>query len=159
MPVPRQNDSVMAGSFPRLLIDCLSIILIDLLLAGDNALVIAMAVRPLPARQRKIGITLGASAAVILRIVITIAAAQLLNIEFIKLLGGTDTGLGGFAQPFEALAEVTRDADAGNVHSRQRILRQGIAGDGGWRQLAIGGRVIALVVGAQALAGAGKSRR
>jgi YjbE family integral membrane protein len=45
-------------------------------------------VRPLPARQRKIGITLGATAAVILRVVITIAAAQLLNIEFIKLVGG-----------------------------------------------------------------------
>jgi YjbE family integral membrane protein len=78
----------MAGSFPRVLIDCLSIVLIDLLLAGDNALVIAMAVRPLPAHQRKIGITLGAGAAVLLRIAITIAAAELLDREFIKLLGG-----------------------------------------------------------------------
>ena len=43
----------MAGSVPRLLIDCLSIILIDLLLAGDNALVIAMAVRSLPPPQRR----------------------------------------------------------------------------------------------------------
>lgn len=72
----------------KVLIDCLSIILIDLLLAGDNALVIALAVRPLPGRQRKIGITLGAAAAVILRIGITIGAAELLGMEFIKLLGG-----------------------------------------------------------------------
>jgi YjbE family integral membrane protein len=78
----------MAGSIPLLLVDGVSIILIDLLLAGDNALVIAMAVRPLPAHQRKIGITIGAAAAVLLRIGITIAAAQLLGREFIKLLGG-----------------------------------------------------------------------
>jgi YjbE family integral membrane protein len=78
----------LPGPVSRLLIDCLSIILIDLLLAGDNALVIALAVRSLPPRQRRIGIIFGAAAAVALRIVITIAAAQLLGFEFIKLLGG-----------------------------------------------------------------------
>ena len=78
----------MAGSVPRLLIDCLSIILIDLLLAGDNALVIAMAVRSLPPPQRRMGITLGAAAAIALRVVLTIAAAQLLEVQWIKLVGG-----------------------------------------------------------------------
>ena len=73
---------------PRFVVDCLSIILIDLLLAGDNALVIAMAVRPLSKRERRIGIVLGAAAAVILRVAITIVAAKLLNVEFIKLVGG-----------------------------------------------------------------------
>jgi len=77
-----------AGSVPHFVIDCLSIILIDLLLAGDNALVIAMAVRALPPRQRRIGSAFGAAAAVLLRVIITIAAAQLLNIQWIKLLGG-----------------------------------------------------------------------
>ena len=77
-----------AGNVSRLLIDGFSIILIDLLLAGDNALVIAMAVRALPQRQRRLAITFGAAAAVALRVVITIAAARLLGIEFIKLLGG-----------------------------------------------------------------------
>jgi YjbE family integral membrane protein len=76
------------GSLYRFLIDCLSIVLIDLLLAGDNALVIAMAVRSLTPRERRIGITFGAAAAVALRIAVTVAAAQLLTIEFIKLLGG-----------------------------------------------------------------------
>jgi len=76
------------GTVPRLLVDYSSIILIDLLLAGDNALVIAMAVRVLPQRQRRIAITFGAAAAVALRVFITIAAARLLGIEFIKLLGG-----------------------------------------------------------------------
>src|SRR6202034_4482337 len=77
-----------AGNVSRLLIDGFSIILIDLLLAGDNALVIAMAVRALPQRQRKLAITFGGGAAVALRVVITIAAARLLGIQFIKLLGG-----------------------------------------------------------------------
>src|ERR1700722_1662972 len=77
-----------SGNVSRLLLDGFSIILIDLLLAGDNALVIAMAVRALPQRQRKLAITFGAGAAVALRVVITIAAARLLGIQFIKLLGG-----------------------------------------------------------------------
>ena len=45
--------------FPTFLIDGLSIVLIDLLLAGDNALVIAMAVRALPQHKRKIAIACG----------------------------------------------------------------------------------------------------
>ncbi len=77
-----------AGSLPHFLLDCLSIILIDLLLAGDNALVIALAARSLPQRQRRLGIVFGAATAVVLRVAITIAAAQLLNIEWIKLIGG-----------------------------------------------------------------------
>ena len=78
----------MDSSIHRWLIDGFSIVLIDLLLAGDNALVIAMAVRGLSSRQRRIGIALGAGAAVVLRIALTIVAAQLLNVEFIKLVGG-----------------------------------------------------------------------
>jgi YjbE family integral membrane protein len=77
-----------AGSISRLLIDGLSIILIDLLLAGDNALVIAMAVRGLPPKQRRVAIGFGSAAAVALRVAITIVAARLLGIEFIKLVGG-----------------------------------------------------------------------
>jgi YjbE family integral membrane protein len=77
-----------AGNVSRLLIDGLSIILIDLLLAGDNALVIAMAVRALPQRQRRLAIIFGSAAAVALRVVLTIMAARLLGLQFIKLLGG-----------------------------------------------------------------------
>ncbi len=65
-----------------------SIVVIDLLLAGDNAVVIAMAVRPLPREQRKLGILLGALAAVLLRVVITFFVAQLLQARFVKLVGG-----------------------------------------------------------------------
>lgn len=65
-----------------------SIVIIDLILAGDNAVVIAMAVRSLPHEQRKKGIIFGAGAAVLLRVMATFFVAQLLTISFIKLIGG-----------------------------------------------------------------------
>ncbi len=66
----------------------LSIVLIDLVLAGDNAVVIALAVKNLPPKQKMRGIIFGAGAAVVLRVAITFCVAQLLNISFIKLAGG-----------------------------------------------------------------------
>jgi YjbE family integral membrane protein len=72
----------------QLLVDGAKIILIDLLLAGDNALVIALAVRSLPPKERRLGIILGAVAAVALRVLITFVAVQLLTVEYIKLVGG-----------------------------------------------------------------------
>jgi len=65
-----------------------SIIIIDLILAGDNAVVIAMAVRSLPPEQRKKGIFYGAGAAVLLRVIATFFVAQFLQINFIRLIGG-----------------------------------------------------------------------
>jgi YjbE family integral membrane protein len=65
-----------------------SIIIIDLILAGDNAVVIAMAVRQLPREQRKKGIILGAGAAVVLRVLLTFFVSQLLQISLVKLIGG-----------------------------------------------------------------------
>ena len=72
----------------RFLFGGLSIILIDLLLAGDNALVIAMAVRSLAPRERRIGILCGAVLAVILRVALTIFASRLLTLEYVQLAGG-----------------------------------------------------------------------
>jgi YjbE family integral membrane protein len=66
----------------------LSIVFIDLILAGDNAVVIAMAVRSLPRKQRTRGIAFGSMAAVVLRVTLTFFAAQLLQINFIKFFGG-----------------------------------------------------------------------
>jgi YjbE family integral membrane protein len=72
----------------HLLYGVLTIVVIDLLLAGDNALVIAMAVRCLAPHERRIGTICGAAAAVALRVALTFVAAQLLNIPFLKLAGG-----------------------------------------------------------------------
>ena len=66
----------------------LSIILIDLMLAGDNAVVIAMAVRTLPRSQRLKGSAFGAGAAVAFRVALTFVAAQLLLIKLVKFAGG-----------------------------------------------------------------------
>jgi len=65
-----------------------SIIIIDLVLAGDNAVVIAMAVRSLPKEQRIKGIFYGAAAAVLLRVVLTFFVAELLTMNYVKLIGG-----------------------------------------------------------------------
>jgi YjbE family integral membrane protein len=64
------------------------IIWINILLSGDNAVVIALACRSLPERQRFWGILLGAGAAVFLRVIFTIVIAQIMGIPFLKLVGG-----------------------------------------------------------------------
>jgi YjbE family integral membrane protein len=74
--------------FGQLIWGVLMIVFVDLLLAGDNAVVIAMAVRSLPIRQRRIGTMFGAAGAVVLRVGLTFVAAKLLNVQFLKLAGG-----------------------------------------------------------------------
>jgi YjbE family integral membrane protein len=66
----------------------LTIVLIDLLLGGDNAVVIALAVRALPAHQRRIGVMVGAGLAVALRVGVTWFAARLLESRWVQLAGG-----------------------------------------------------------------------
>jgi YjbE family integral membrane protein len=66
----------------------LSIILIDIILSGDNSIVIALAVRSLPARKRRLGILIGAGSAAVLRILFTILASKLMGIPYLKLVGG-----------------------------------------------------------------------
>ena len=73
---------------PAYLLAVTQIIWIDLLLSGDNAVVIALACRSLPEKQRRIGILLGAGAAVGLRIAFAFVITQILGIPFLKALGG-----------------------------------------------------------------------
>lgn len=63
------------------------IIMIDILLGGDNAVVIALACRKLPPHQQKQGIMWGTAGAIVLRIVLIFFALTLLAIPFIKLIG------------------------------------------------------------------------
>jgi YjbE family integral membrane protein len=65
-----------------------AIILIDLLLAGDNALVIALAVRSLPKRQQLLGRVFGTVGAVLLRVTLIALATALLKVPLLQLLGG-----------------------------------------------------------------------
>jgi YjbE family integral membrane protein len=73
---------------PAYLLAIAQIIWIDLLLSGDNAVVIAMACRSLPSKQRRIGIFLGAGAAVGLRIIFAFIITQILGVPFLKAIGG-----------------------------------------------------------------------
>lgn len=63
------------------------IIMIDLLLSGDNAVVIALACRNLPANQRKKGILFGVGGAIGLRVILTFFAVGLLALPYLKLIG------------------------------------------------------------------------
>jgi YjbE family integral membrane protein len=69
-----------------------SITLIDTVLAGDNALIIAMAARTLPPTQRRVAIISGAGLAVLIRVAVTFAVAQLLLIPFLSAIGGLLVG-------------------------------------------------------------------
>jgi YjbE family integral membrane protein len=66
----------------------LKIIGVDIVLAGDNAVVIALACRTLPPRQRVVGIIFGTAAAVIMRIGFTLAVGSLLGVPILAMAGG-----------------------------------------------------------------------
>jgi YjbE family integral membrane protein len=64
------------------------IIGINIILSGDNAVVIALACRGLPPKQQRWGVILGAGAAVVLRVIFTIFIVYLLSVPYLKLVGG-----------------------------------------------------------------------
>src|SRR5581483_12478488 len=65
-----------------------TIIWVNIILSGDNAVVIALAARSLPPRQKKRAVVWGAGAAVVLRIILTVVAVTLLQFPYLKLVGG-----------------------------------------------------------------------
>jgi YjbE family integral membrane protein len=73
---------------PDFWIGLLKIIWVNLLLSGDNAVVIALAARSLPPRQQKQAIFWGSGAAITLRIILTIFAVALLTLPYLKIVGG-----------------------------------------------------------------------
>ena len=64
------------------------IIWVNLLLSGDNAVVIALAARSLPPKQQKLAVFWGAAAAVVLRVILTVFAVALLTLPWLKIVGG-----------------------------------------------------------------------
>ncbi len=69
-------------------IGLVKIVWINIILSGDNAVVIALAARSLPPHQQKKAIAWGSGAAVFLRIVLTVVAAKLLELSFLQIIGG-----------------------------------------------------------------------
>ena len=65
-----------------------SIIWVNILLSGDNAVVIALAARALPPHQQKKAIFFGSAAAIVMRIVLTLIAVEMLKWPWLKIVGG-----------------------------------------------------------------------
>ena len=82
------NDFYTEIGQPQFWVALTKIIWINVLLSGDNALVIALACRSLEPRQRMWGMILGAGVAVFLRIIFTFIVTSLLTLPFLKLVGG-----------------------------------------------------------------------
>jgi YjbE family integral membrane protein len=79
---------MMELATPQFWVAVLEIIMINILLSGDNAVVIALACRNLSRRQRKHGIFWGVLGAIVLRIGLTFFAMSLLANPYLKLIGG-----------------------------------------------------------------------
>ncbi len=69
-------------------IGLIEIIWINIILSGDNAVVIALAARTMPPAQQRRAIVFGSGAAVVLRIVLTVVAAELLVLPYLRMVGG-----------------------------------------------------------------------
>ena len=96
----------------------LKIIFVNIILSGDNAVVIAMACLTLPPKQRLWGMILGAGVAVLLRVIFTLVIAQAMTYPFLKLVGGA-------LLFYVATKLVTEDADGdeGGVEGAQTLWR------------------------------------
>jgi YjbE family integral membrane protein len=81
-------SSILAQfSQPQFWLAVVQIIWIDIVLSGDNAVVIAMACRGLPVRQRRLGLIIGAGVAAALLIVFTITVSALMSLPYLRLGG------------------------------------------------------------------------
>ena len=133
-----------------------SIIRANVLLSGDNAIVIAMAARALPASQQKKAIVFGSGAAIVMRIVLTAIAVKMLGVPGLKLAGGLALLWIGAnlmseeqeqhdhaAQPMGIGAAVRTILVADLVMSLDNVLAVAAAAQGNWTLL-IAGLVISI---------------
>ncbi len=111
------HDSIATMEHAGFWAAVLQIVFINILLSGDNAVVIAMACRDLPRRQRLWGLVLGAGVAVILRLLFTGAVGQLMLLPYLKLVGGV-------ALFYVAAKLLVRDhADKGEIKAVEQLWR------------------------------------
>jgi YjbE family integral membrane protein len=137
---------------PTFWLAVLQIIWIDILLSGDNAVVIALACRKLPLRQRMWGIVLGTMVAITLRVVFTGLVTSLMSMPYLKLVGGTlllwiaikllgqeDNGRNDHIQPVDSLWRAVRIvAIADVVMSLDNIIAIAAAARGNFTLLLFG---------------------
>jgi YjbE family integral membrane protein len=128
-----------------------SIILANIVLSGDNAVVIAMAARSLPAHQQKKAIFWGSAAAIVMRIILTVIAVEMLKWPYLKIVGallllyigisllGEDDGDDGHAKEIGGLAAAIRTILVADlVMSLDNVLAVAAAAKGNTPLLIIG---------------------
>lgn len=94
----------------------LEIAWINILLSGDNAVVIALACRALPEHQRKIGVLLGAGVAVLLRIIFALVVSYLMGLPFLRVIGAV-------LLLWIAVKLVTEEAGEAEVHASDNLWK------------------------------------
>jgi len=129
-----------------------SIILANVLLSGDNAVVIALACRKLPQRQRVWGVVLGTMVAITLRVIFTGVITTLMSVPYVKLIGGAlllwiaikllgqdDNDKNGHIEPVDSLWRAVRIvAIADVVMSLDNIVAIAAAAHGSYALLMFG---------------------
>jgi YjbE family integral membrane protein len=94
---------------PELAGNLIQIVIINIVLSGDNAVVIGMAAHPLPSRQRQVAIMVGGGVAIVLRVVLTAVAALLLGLPALRAIGGVLL----LWIAFQLLEEMTEEREPG----------------------------------------------
>ncbi len=79
----------MSYDNPEFWVSVVQIIMIDIVLGGDNAIVIALACRRLPERQRNMGVLWGVIGAIVLRVLLIFFALSLLSVPYLKIVGAS----------------------------------------------------------------------
>lgn len=126
------------------------IMVVNIMLSGDNAVVIALASRGLPPQQQRMAILVGSGAAIVMRIVLTFFAVLLMELPYLKLLGGiallwiaasmlsTDTGEGELASHTDVWAAVRTILVADFVMSLDNVIGVAAAAKGNYVLLITG---------------------
>ena len=138
-------------STPHFWVGLLEIIGVNILLSGDNAVVIALAARSLPVEQRSRAVLLGSIAAIAMRVVLTVAAAEVLDLPYLKTLGAVallwigvhlllpGEGKGSHAPPGRTLfAAIRTILVADLVMSLDNVIAVAAAAEGDLALLALG---------------------
>lgn len=143
----------------------LEIIGVNIVLSGDNAVVIALAARSLPAHQQRKAIVFGSAAAIVMRVILTLFAIELLKLPYLKLIGSVlliwigiqlllpeDDGEAGFDSKDTLLAAIKTIVIADLVMSLDNVIGVAAAAKGNTFLLILGlGISIPLIVFGSAL--------
>jgi YjbE family integral membrane protein len=141
----------MSVGDPAFWVALLQIIGVNIVLSGDNAVVIALAARSLPAHQQKAAVLWGSGAAVVMRIVLTIVAVEMLKWPYLKLVGAVlliwiavkllipeDEGEGDIATSDNLIAAVKTILIADLVMSLDNVIAVAAAAKGSLTLLILG---------------------